>query len=109
MKKLVSKILRKWELRGIVSFFTLGVLLLVPQLLLHNDVALFKVASWIWIAIASPVLVVWDKLGFRGAEDLSVVIPMIGSVFVYLAGIGFIAGLLVDRILGPGENWFTSQ
>lgn len=109
MKQIMNRILKKWELRGIVSFVTLGVLLLVPQLFLHNDAALFKVANRIWMAVASPVLSVWEKFGFRGVEDLRLLIPMIGSVLVYLAGIGFIAGLIVDRILGPAENRLTSQ
>jgi hypothetical protein len=108
MQKLVNKTL-KWELRGIVSFVALGVLLLVPQLLLHNDAAPFRVANKSWIAIASPVLAVWEKFGFRGVEDLRVVIPMIGSVLVYLAGLGFITGLLVHRMLGSRENRLTNQ
>ena len=92
--------MRKWEIRGTVGFVTLGVLLWVPQLFLRNDLTVFRLANRAWLAIASPVLSVWGTSGFRGAEDLGVLIPMIGSVLVYLAGLGFIAGMLVHRVAG---------
>ena len=104
MRKLMNETISKWELRGIVTFVAFGVLLLAPQLFLHNDAAVSKLASRGWLAIASPVLAIWERFGFSGVEDLRVVIPMIGSVLVYLAGVGFITGMLVHRILGSRET-----
>jgi hypothetical protein len=35
----------------------------------------------------------------EAAEDLRIVIPMVGSVLLYLAGLGFMAGILVRRAI----------
>jgi hypothetical protein len=72
---------------------------LIPQLFLRNDTMLFKVATEGPIGISKPLMSIWRVLGFRGVEDLRIVIPMVGSVLLYLAGLGFMAGILVRRAI----------
>jgi hypothetical protein len=50
--------------------------------------------------IASPVGYIWKAVGVTGDAGIGLIIPIIISVFLYLAGLGFVVGILSHRIIG---------
>ena len=91
----------KWGACGAVAVVLAGGVLVLCQEASRFGSPLQKTANRVWLVIASPVLWGWEKLGVRGAEDLRLVIPMLLTVFIYLAVLGFFGGLLLRKTVGP--------
>lgn len=97
MPNIMSKPVVKSGIAGAVGLLLAGLLLIVVQEAVQFGSPPQKAANHVWLVIARPVLWAWESVGVRGAEDLRLVIPMAVSVLLYLAGLGFIGGVVLRR------------
>ena len=97
MSHVISRATVKWGASGAVGVVLVGGLLVAVQETARFGSPLQKLANHVWLVIASPVLWMWETLGVRGAEDLRILIPMLVSVFLFLASLGFIGGVILRK------------
>jgi hypothetical protein len=89
-----------WGICGAVLFVSVGILCsLVPYDSVFHD----AVHSATYVCY--PVIVVWTVIfkvfHIEGDQGMGYILPVLASVFLYLAALGFGAGALFGRVLKP--------
>jgi len=82
----------QWGVRGAAAVVAFAAFLFLLQASLPDDSTVRRALRGTLRVLVSPVMSLWE--GVRGIEHL---LPVLGSVFLYLAVLGFALGVLLGK------------
>jgi hypothetical protein len=89
-----------WGVAGAALFVVVGILC---SLVSYDSV--FHDAAHSATYVCYPVIVTWMAIfkifGIEGDQGMAYILPMLATMFLYLAAIGYGLGALVSRVLRP--------
>ena len=93
---MIAKSTVKWGLWGAVYFLVVYVIACALRVLCPDNEQIHSVL----VAMASPVLFLWQVVGVHGEAAMAFGIPIIVSTFLFPAILGFGVGVITHRIFG---------
>jgi hypothetical protein len=94
----MSRNTRRRGIGGAVGVLGLYFLLIIIQGPSPYDSPLRESVHRIVFAVAGPVLWMGGLLGVRGDAGMAFIAPVFASIFLYLAGLGFLAGAALATV-----------
>jgi hypothetical protein len=95
----MNKNARKWGVTGAAGAVGLELLLVLVQELLPSESAWREWVHGLVYATVAPVAWAWESLGLlRDGWMLLTIVPFLASVILYLAAIGFLAGVAFSKL-----------
>ena len=91
---------KKWGVRGAIAAPVLGGLLMLTEMGLAYDSPLKPPLHYaVWSVISYPVLLAWQPVlrSFHGDQGMILILPVLATVLVYLACLGFCIGVLLKK------------
>ena len=92
---------KKWGVRGAIAAPIFGGLLMLTEMGLACDSPLRPSLHYaVWSVMSYPVLFAWQPVlrSFHGDQGMVLMLPVLASVLLYLACLGFAIGVLVKKI-----------
>ncbi len=95
----MNQVTRQWGIRGAICVLGAEFLLVVVQESLPSESLLRDWVHGVVYVSVAPVVWIWESLGLlREGWMLFTVVPVFGSIVIYLSGIGFIAGVMLSKL-----------
>jgi len=95
----------KWGVRGAIASTVIIVTLGVAQEFSPYDSAAWHATHRALNVLAAPVVWVWSKglamQSIHGDEGMRFIVPILASVLIYVAILGFVVGLLAAKFRRP--------
>ena len=96
---MLTKSTLNWGINCALGFIAVYAVLL-GILIISPDSSLADLVKPAVFCIVWPVGIIWEAAGVTGDAGIGLIIPIIMSVFLFLAGLGFVVGILSHRIIG---------
>ena len=88
----------KWGIGGAIGALVLELTLVIIQASQPYGSPFRESEDVVVVATVAPVVWVWESLGARGEVSPRFVVLLFGSIFLYLAGIGFVLAAGLRRL-----------